>query len=128
MRNPFLRPETVSQWLLGSICWTGSCLSAWGLACLLLDKAPLQAAGSLPFFVIPVGFYAAHGLIWWRAVAGGRAIIRYDEQHHSFSHTRLAANLWLVALTLFQLACLLGPFMLMGWLLLNDTSAASNPY
>jgi hypothetical protein len=95
---------------------------------MLLDNVLPKALGDLVLIGMPVSFCVAHGLIWWRAVAGGRALIRYDEHHHDFSWTRLAANLWLVALTVFQLACLVSPFILMGWLLLSDTSnTSSNP-
>jgi hypothetical protein len=29
MQNPFLKPDTVPQWLLSSICWVGSCLAGF---------------------------------------------------------------------------------------------------
>lgn len=120
MRNPFLRPQTVSQWLLSSICWTGSCLSAWWLACRLLDNVLPQGLGSGS---MPVSFCVAHGLIWWRGVRGGNAILRYDEQYLPFSLTRLAARLWFMALGLFQLSCLVG-LLFAALLLLADSQTA----
>lgn len=124
MNNPFHKPHTVSEWLLSSVCWTGACLGTWWLACLLLDNVLSKILGGVALIGIPVSFCVAHLLIWRHAVAGGRAIIRYDEEHHDFSWPRLAANLWLLLLTLFQVTCLLGPLLLIGWLLLSGTPGA----
>ncbi|MDJ0365528.1 hypothetical protein QMK33_10210 [Hymenobacter sp. H14-R3] len=132
MNNPFARPGTTREWLRSSLCWTGASLGAWWLGYLLIDNMLRQVAGGLLAFLMPVGFCVAHVLIWRRAVAGGRAIIRHDEQHHDFSWTRLAANLWLVALTLFQVAGLLSPLLLIGWVLLRagsvEPSTSGEPF
>lgn len=128
MNNPLRKPHTVSEWLLSSVCWTAACLGTWWLAYLLLDHVLSKILGGVVLIGMPVSFCVAHILIWRRGVAGGRAIIRHDEEHYDFSWTRLAANLWLVTLTVFQLACLLGPCILLGWLLLsNPTSAPAAP-
>jgi hypothetical protein len=114
MSSPFARPHTTSEWLRSSICWTVSCLGAWWLFALLINNVLPAVLGSLSGIAISVGFCVAHALIWRRGVAGGRAIIRHDEQHYAFAWTRLAANLWLGTLIFFQLTCLLGPFILIG--------------
>ena len=107
MNNPFNRALNTRQWLLSSICWTGSCLGAVWLA----DAMLIKASNWLPSGVFPAlllaSLWGAHGLIWWRGVVGGRTIIRYDERHNDLSWTRLGANLWLIALLLFQMVCLL---------------------
>lgn len=124
VKNPFLKPRTVSEWLLSSVCWTGACLGTWWLAWLLFDNVLSKILGGVALIGMPVSFCVAHSLIWRRAVAGGRAIIRHDEEHHDFTWLRLAANLWLVVLTVFQLACLLGPVILIAWLVLSSTPDA----
>lgn len=122
MSNPFLRPVTVSQWLRSSLCWTGACLVG-ALAWLVLPEVlPVSLAGFAALGT-PLGFVVAHLLIWQRAVRGGRAIIRHDEEQHAFSSLRLVANLWLVVLTLFQLACLLAPIVLLGLLVFGSSAA-----
>ena len=120
MSNLFARTHTTGEWLRSSLYWTGSCLGTWWLGCVVIFTLfPRPEANVFPCFFF-VGFCVAHGLIWWQAVAGGRAVIRHDEQHSTFSCTRLAANLWLVTLILFQLACLLGLVLLGVWVL-TDT-------
>ena len=128
MRNPFLRPATVSQWLRSSLCWTGACLGGALLGWLVLPRVlPGDLGALVATGVMPLSIVVAHILIWQRAVSGGRAIIRYDEEHHDFSLTRVAANLWLVALTVFQLACLLVPILLLGLLLFGGEPAPPAP-
>ncbi|GAB3638537.1 hypothetical protein GCM10027422_41270 [Hymenobacter arcticus] len=127
MQNLFARPHTTREWLRSSLCWTGASLGAWWLCYLLITNVLTQALGGLLVGLIPVGFCVVHVLIWRRAVAGGRAIIRHDEEHHDFSWTRLAANLWLVVLIVFQVACLLAPFILTIWVLSSWSVEPSNP-
>ena len=108
MKNPFLKPTTTGEWLASSVCWTSSCLVALLLFNLLLARVPGHLTGETEAKLFFGSLCVAHVLIWWLAVAGGQAIIRYDEQRHYLSWTRLAASLWLVLLTVFQLVGLLG--------------------
>lgn len=127
MSSPFAQPRTTSEWLRSSLCWTGASLGGCLLVCVLaLNVLPLLSI-DVSFGIVPMSICVAHGLIWRHAVAGGRAIIRHDEQHYYFSWTRLAANLWLVTLTLFQVACLLGPFVVVGWVLISLSDTPSTP-
>lgn len=126
MRNPFLQPTTVSQWLAGSVCWTAACLMPWWLGWMVLDNVLPKSLGSLVSVGMPLSFCVAHGLIWWRAVVGGNALIRYDEHYLPFSLTRLAARLWFVALGTFQVICLAG-LVVVGVLLLADSQTAPHP-
>jgi hypothetical protein len=123
MKNPFLKPYTVSEWLRSSLCWTGACLGGSLLGWLVLPDVLPVALGSLVDTSLPPGIVVAHILIWQHAVKGGREIIRHDEEHHNLSLTRMAASLWLIVLTLFQLACLLGPIILLGILLFSASTA-----
>ena len=124
MNNPFLKPHTVGGWLLGSLCWTGACLIPWWITWMVLDNVLPKSWNSLVLIWMPLSFCVAHVLIWWRAVAGGNALIRYDEQYLPFSLTRLAARLWYTALVLGQVLCLVG-LLVAGLLLLVDSPAAS---
>jgi hypothetical protein len=131
MSSPFARPHTTGEWLRSSICWTVSCLGALYFYEVLIYELLGNVLGGFATAFLCLFTIAAHILIWKRAVAGGRAIIRHDEQHHAFSWTRLAANLWLVALTLFQLACLLWPLILIGWVLISlsvEPATSSEPF
>lgn len=119
MTNPFLKPHTVSEWLRSSLCWTGACLGGVLLGWLVLPNVLPVALGNLVATSMPMGTVVAYVLIWQYAVKGGRAIIRLDEEYHNLSLTRVAANLWLLVLTLFQLACVLVPLILLGILLFS---------
>ena len=123
MANPFLKPHTVSEWLRSSLCWTAACLGGSLLGWLVIPKVLPVALGSLVASSMPLAIVVAHVLIWRYGVLGGRAIIRHDEEYYDLSLTRLAANLWLIVLTLFQLACLLAPIMLLGILLFSVWTA-----
>jgi hypothetical protein len=127
MTNPFLKPYTVGEWLRSSLSWTGACLGGLLLGWLVLPNVLPMALGSLVADGMPFGTVVAYLLIWRYAVQGGRAIIRHDEEHHDLSLTRVAANLWLVALTVFQLACLLGPVILLGFLLFSASPTPPAP-
>ncbi|RZK95921.1 MAG: hypothetical protein EOO62_29695 [Hymenobacter sp.] len=124
MTNPFQKPHTVSQWLLGSVCWTMACLGAWWLGWMLLDNVLPKSWNSLVLIGMPMSFCVAHALIWGRAVARGNALIRYDEQYLPFSLTRLAARLWYTALVVVQMLSLVG-LLVAGLLMLVDSSPAS---
>jgi len=124
MNNPFAKPHTVSGWLLSSLCWTGACLMPWWITWMVLDNVLPKSWNSLVVIGMPLSFCVAHALIWWRAVAGGNPLIRYDEQYLPFSLTRLAARLWYTALVLGQVLCLVG-LLVAGLLLLVDSPAAS---
>lgn len=114
MTNPFLKPYTVGEWLRSSLSWTGVCLGGVLLGWLVLPNVLPMALGNLLAEGMPLGTVVAYLLIWRYAVQGGRAIIRQNEEQRGFSTIRLAASLWLIVLTLFQLACVLGPLILLA--------------
>jgi hypothetical protein len=123
MKNPFLEPHTVGEWLRSSLCWTGACLIPWWITWMVLDNVLPKSDNELIFIGMPLSFCVAHALIWWRAVAGGNALIHYDEQHRPFSLTRLAARLWFTALVVGQALTLAG-LLAAGVLLLIGSQAA----
>jgi hypothetical protein len=120
MNNPFSTPHTVREWLLSSLCWTGACLIPWWLGWMVLDNVLPKSWNSLVLVGMPLSFCVAHGLIWWRAVVGGNALIRYDEQHLPFSLSRVAARLWYTALVVVQVLSLVG-LLVAGLLMLIDS-------
>jgi hypothetical protein len=120
MKNPFRKPQTVSEWLLSSVCWTAACLIPWWITWMVLDNVLPKNWNSFVLVGMPLSFCVAHSLIWWRAVVGGNALIRYDEQHLPFTLVRLAARLWFMALGFFQLSCLCG-LLVVGGLMLVDS-------
>jgi hypothetical protein len=124
MNNPFSKPHTVSEWLLSSVCWTAACLIPWWITWMVLDNVLPKSLGSLVLVGMPLSFCVAHGLIWWRAVVGGNALIRYDEHYLPFSLTRLAARLWYTALVIVQMLSLVG-LLFAALLLLIDSPSAS---
>jgi hypothetical protein len=67
MRNPLVKPHTVGQWLLGSVCWVTICLLSWAgltycIAYLPYEYRPLQPA-LLLFSFVPM-----YSLVWKKAV------------------------------------------------------------
>ena len=120
MTNPFSKPHTTSEWLVSSLCWTAACLIPWWITWMVLDNVLPKSWNQLVLIGMPVTFCVAHALIWWRAVVGGNALIRYDEQYLPFSLTRLAARLWFTALVVGQ-ALVLAGLLFAGMLLLVDS-------
>jgi hypothetical protein len=68
MRNPFAKPRTLGQWLLGSVCWTVSCVGAWALLC-AITKSKWDGPTSI------VAGLVVQVLLWWRAIPKGRALL-----------------------------------------------------
>jgi hypothetical protein len=120
MTNPFAKPHTTGGWLVSSLCWTAACLLPWWITWMVLDNVLPKGSNKLIFIGMPLSFCVAHALIWWRAVAGGNALIRHDELHRPFSLTRLAARLWFTALVVGQAVVLAG-LLAAGALLLIDS-------
>jgi len=87
---------------------------------MVLDNVLPKSWNNFVLIGMPVSFCVAHALIWWRAVVGGNALIRYDEQYLPFSLTRLAARLWYTALVVGQALALAG-LLVAGALLLIDS-------
>lgn len=114
---------SVGKWLRLSICWTGACVLLCTVFNVLLRRLcpTLSAATSGAAFFGSVA--VAHCLVWWQAVCGGDAIIQREERQNTFTWTRLAANVWLVGLTVFQLFSLFE--LLLAALFWNETGANS---
>ena len=120
MTNPFAKPHTTGEWLVSSLCWTAACLLPWWITWMVLDNVLPKGSNKFIFIGMPLSFCVAHALIWWRAVAGGNALIHHDEQYRPFSLTRLAARLWFMALVAGQAVVLAG-LLAAGVLLLIDS-------
>jgi hypothetical protein len=101
MHNPFAKPHTLGQWLLGSVCWTLSCMGGW---LLVLNVLAQQRSFALDMLGVSV-FWLAHAMIWWRALAGGIAFLRSPVTEVSV--LELAGRTWRVLLYVFQIAALL---------------------
>jgi hypothetical protein len=108
MQNPFASPRTQGQWLIGSLCWTFSCLILSLLAytlsvCVLNLNENVQ-----DWAYMLLGcccFWPAHLLIWKRAVDG---CIRWLEPVPANALAfRLICGAWVVLLIVFQIIALL---------------------
>jgi hypothetical protein len=122
MSNFLIRTQlTTGEWLRLSISWTVACSLVCVIFNLLLNRLfpTLSAATSSNALLLSAA--VAHCLIWWQAVFGGDAIIQREERQQAFTWTRLAANVWLVGLTVFQLLSLFGLLLLA--LFRNSTGA-----
>lgn len=76
MHNPFLKPYTVPQWLLSSICWVGSCLGGF-LACSGGTVALISNEYAM-LFVVFGGAIAVCVLMWRQVISTGWGIIRQN--------------------------------------------------
>ena len=85
------------NWLASSIGWTGSCLGGWLVLLAGLLNVPVSH-GSLGLKLCICGAVVAHFLIWWKGVRNGWA--RSEETDELW--LRMVGQLWLTALTLFQ--------------------------
>jgi hypothetical protein len=104
MYNPFAKPHTPGQWLLGSVCWLVCCVGSWcGSDYLLLKSYPAGGGPVLPVFGC---FCLAHLLIWRKVVVGNRAVLD-PAQSPAAGFQLVAAYLWWLVVVLFQITCLL---------------------
>ncbi|MBF9142021.1 hypothetical protein [Hymenobacter properus] len=100
MRNPFAKPLTLGQWLLGSVCWTVACMGGWwGLTSVSFGWG-LRSLGA-DLFVVST-FWLAHILVWRRAVSGEATFLRSPIRQTSALEA--LGCLWYVVLLLFQIA------------------------
>ena len=76
MQNPFLKPYTVPQWLLSSMCWVGICLGGF-LACSRGTVALISNEYAM-LFVVFGGAIAVCVLMWRQVISTGWGIIRQD--------------------------------------------------
>ena len=97
-RKLFTRPE----WLQHSIGWTLACVAGWFILIATLGKL-FDTYGDW-FSKILLGITAAaHLLIWCKAVWSARLPVAQSTEPLWLS---IASACWLLALVLFQLACL----------------------
>ena len=74
MHNPFAKPHTLEQWLIGSLCWTLACMGGWvGMASGLFQ---LHLPGNYAQLVVMSTFWWMHLLVWFRAIASGVGFFR----------------------------------------------------
>lgn len=96
MRNPFAKPYTPGQWLLGSVCWTVVCVGSWVLVSNWTLEVPYnQKTPDEP--AIFLSFIVAYSFIWWKALPGLRAT------ETESSELQMLAFLWQVVLIAFQM-------------------------
>jgi hypothetical protein len=73
MQNPFLKPHTVPQWLLSSICWVGTCLGGF----LLCSKGAFSLHSN-ENFILSLVFGSAIivcVLMWRQVISTGWQIV-----------------------------------------------------
>lgn len=106
MRNPFAKPRTLRQWLLGSVCWTVACVGGWGiLDAPVVNFEPSPLSDKILGNLLATGLLLTHLLLWQKGVFSGWRPFRTDRCKGSA--LTLLAGLWLLLLLLFQLYCLL---------------------
>ena len=67
MRNPFAKPHTPGQWLLGSVCWVAICLLSWaGLTYCIADLS--YEYRTLQPTLLLLSFVPIYGLVWKKGV------------------------------------------------------------
>ena len=101
MHSPFAKPHTLGQWLLGSVCWTLSCVGGWiAISAMVLEAPYDQKTPSGPLFSI--SFAIAYATMWWKAVPGLKAV------ENGASWFEILAFVWQMVLVAFQFIWLIG--------------------
>lgn len=96
MRNPFAKPRTPGQWLLGSVCWTVACVGGWVLISTWVLEVPYdQKTPDEP--LVFLSFIVAYGLMWWKALPDLKATEK------DASWLEMLAFVWQVGLVAFQM-------------------------
>jgi hypothetical protein len=101
MRNPFAKPHTPGQWLLGSVCWTVSSISLWWWmstkSATALEAYSPAAIGLLSILI----YWPACLLIWWKGVMHGNVWVWSMPTNKAWF--KMTAGVWLAVLTAFQI-------------------------
>ncbi|MBO2032689.1 hypothetical protein J4D99_14930 [Siccationidurans ginsengisoli] len=104
MRNPFRKPRSPGQWLLGSVCWTLLCLFPSLLIYFLLVGIFGKSgnASDITYMLLGcISFWSMHLLIWRRAVYASPSWLKSNTA--SSVIFKLAGATWLFLLIIFQL-------------------------
>jgi hypothetical protein len=105
MRNPFTKPRTLGQWLLGSICWVVACVaSCYAFNAWVQTWAGPNNEGTVALTRFS-GFLVGHVLIWKKVIASGKTLL--DAESLSSIVVVMLSHLWMLLLILFQVICLL---------------------
>jgi len=81
VRNPFARPRTTGEWLLGSACWVVSSYGSWSGGCWLLAQAAPRAGppNQLADWFFAPGFLTASLLVVRFAVLRAWMLTGWEE-------------------------------------------------
>jgi hypothetical protein len=105
MHNPFAQPHTPGQWLLGSVCWTPSCVGGWWLFNYYLP-AHWQTLDNLTPLAYCASSGLAAGLLWLLTIKRATQVLEVSQAH--FSALSTAANvglvLWIFTLKMLMLS------------------------
>ncbi|QKG51744.1 hypothetical protein [Hymenobacter sp. BRD67] len=101
MRNPFEKPHSPGQWLLGSICWAVACIGAWVIIGYTSEIQSVKMTGPILYGC----FWPLHFMIWWQAVRGGLYWLRASQVGGWLLN--LTITLWLFIVVVFQVAALI---------------------
>jgi hypothetical protein len=98
MQNPFSKPHTPEQWLLGSVCWVVLSVGSWVLLVWLLSQSALAAelavSASIP------AFWISYAVTLWRSVVGARDFIHSPKAHMSL--LGILGICWIILLSVYQ--------------------------
>jgi hypothetical protein len=111
MNNPFTRPQTLGQWLLGSICWIGSGVSGTYLLTRVVDELlrGLNGLGSaVPTLVFLSSAYFTIFLVWRRVMVGSSTVLAHIPRNGAFFWASWGLIIWRLLIGLVLVISLLG--------------------
>ena len=93
MRNPFAKPQTLGQWLLGSVCWVVCCLGCfWGS---IYTSNYFPKYGFAHYYPILGTAILICVTMWKQAIFIGWQLVGEEKA----SALKLMISLWLLLLT-----------------------------
>lgn len=98
MCNPFAKPQTAGQWLLGSVCWALLSVGSWVLVVSLLLRSPLAEELTVPASML--AFWISYAVVLRRSVVGASRFVYSPEARMSL--LGVIGICWIVLLSVYQ--------------------------
>jgi len=100
MRNPFAKPRTPWQRVLGSVCWTVGSISLWWFSTDWITVSEAYSHQAINLFSF-IAYLPICLLVWWKGVINGVRWIQSIPTNKFWF--RIAAGVWLATLIVFQI-------------------------